>query len=329
MAILVVLKNSYVLESRKDLYDKNASEKGVDMVFLDRDTMIRISKNPGWYQALYKSYGRAPNARELYDIAHKKMKNEVYYNMDKNDAEGMAEKETMEAAKRRVESLERVKDIVDKFDDGDIVAQSLLEPETYEQVYKPTVETLSQGNAAVKKSSRDSALILSKMAENFHKNYGVPLKMAAVKIGEESGRENELMQSEFTEKLLEIDTANFMKQVKDAVNGNIKGNIITVMRTPLIMKLVGAKILPVTLAAGKLKKILIKHSESIDMNLLEQLPRAIANPMMIIDTYHGRNGETRKVFVLDLKDRNGATVVVPVQIDTKHGEYTVNEISSI
>lgn len=139
-----------------------------------------------WYQDFYKSYGRAPNARELYDIAHKRMEDEVYYNMDKNDAEGMAEKETMEAARRRVESLERVKDIVDKFDDKDIVAQSLLEPETYEQVYKPTVETLSQGNAAVKKSARDSALILSKMAENFHKNYGVPLKMAAVKINLEN-----------------------------------------------------------------------------------------------------------------------------------------------
>lgn len=137
------------------------------MVSLDRDTMIRISKNPGWYQALYKSHGCAPNARELYDIAHKKMKNEVYYNMDKNDAEGMDEKETMEVARRRVESLERLKDIVDKFDDGDMVTQSLLELETYEQVYKPTVETLSQRNAVVKKSARDFALILSKMAESF------------------------------------------------------------------------------------------------------------------------------------------------------------------
>lgn len=174
------------MESRKGLYDKTANEKGVDMVSLDRDTMIRISKNPGWYQDFYKSYGRAPNARELYDIAHERMEDEVYYNMDKNDAEGMAEKETMEAARRRVESLERVKDIIDQFDDKDIVAQSLLEPETYEQVYKPTVEALSQGNAAVKKSARDSALILSKMAENFHKTYGVPLKMAAVKINLEN-----------------------------------------------------------------------------------------------------------------------------------------------
>lgn len=188
------------MESRKGLYDKNANEKGVDMVSIDRDTMIRISKNPGWYQDFYRSYGRAPNARELYDIAHKKMEDEVYYNMDKNDAEGMAEKETMEAAKRRVESLERVKDIVDKFDDKDIVAQSLLEPETYEQVYKPTVETLARGNAAVKKSARDSALILSKMAENFHKNYGVPLKMAALKIGERNSRidtETGLSQKQF------------------------------------------------------------------------------------------------------------------------------------
>ena len=188
------------MESRKGLYDKTASEKGVDMVSIDRDTMIRISKNPGWYQDFYKSYGRAPNARELYDIAHKKMEDEVYYNMDKNDAEGMAEKETMEAARRRVESLERVKDIVDQFDDKDIVAQSLLEPETYEQVYKPTVKTLSQGNAAVKKSAEGSALILSKMAENFHKTYGVPLKMAAVKIKERNGRidiETGLSQKQF------------------------------------------------------------------------------------------------------------------------------------
>lgn len=63
-----------------------------------------------------------------------------------------------------------------------------------------TVETLSKGNAAVKKSARDSALILSKMAENFHKNYGVPLKMAAVKIKERNGRidiETGLSQKQF------------------------------------------------------------------------------------------------------------------------------------
>lgn len=317
------------MESRKGLYDKTANEKGVDMVSIDRDTMIRISKNPGWYQDFYRSYGRAPNARELYDIAHKKMEDEVYYNMDKNDAEGMAEKETMEAARRRVESLERVKDIVDKFDDKDIVAQSLLEPETYEQVYKPTVETLSQGNAAVKKSARDSALILSKMAENFHKNYGVPLEMAAVKIAKEANNKlGKLPQQTYSDKNLEKDSQSFMRQVQEAKEGKLTGDKIDVMRTPLVMKLVGAKILPVTLSARKLAKILENHKESVNDRMLSQLPKALSDPMMVIRSYDGANGEARKVFVLDLKDDNGATMVVPVQLDTNYGEYKVNRIIS-
>lgn len=322
------------MESRKGLYDKTANEKGVDMVSIDRDTMIRISKNPGWYQDFYRSYGRAPNARELYDIAHKKMEDEVYYNMDKNDAEGMAEKETMEAARRRVESLERVKDIVDQFDDKDIVAQSLLEPETYEQVYKPTVETLSQGNAAVKKSARDSALILSKMAENFHKNYGVPLKMAAVKIAEET-KENGYTQEQYSwtdsERRLKIDESEFSKSLDEFGKGTIKNPMVRVMMTPLVLKLVGAKLLPIEIAARDLSKILYgKHAGDMDPSIMKQLPRALADPVMIFGSYTGRNGESRKVVVVSMKDNNGATIVVPLELEANDipGKYKINRITS-
>ena len=329
------IKKLLCMESRKDLYDKNASEKGVDMVSLDRDTMIRISKNPGWYQALYKSYGCAPNARELYDIAHKKMKNEVYYNLGKNDAEGMSEKETMEAAKRRVESLERVKDIVDKFDDGDIVAQSLLEPETYEQVYKPTVETLSQGNAAVKKSARDSALILSKMAENFHKNYGVPLKMATVKITKET-KKNGYTQEQYSwadsEKCLKIDESEFSKSLDEFRKGNIKKPMVRVMMTPLVLKLVGAKLLPIEIATRDLSKILYgKHAGDMDSSVMKQLPRALADPVMIFSSYTGRDGELRKVVVVSMKDNNGTTIVTPLELEANNipGRYKINRITSV
>lgn len=322
------------MESRKGLYDKTANEKGVDMVSIDRDTVIRISKNPGWYQDFYRSYGRAPNARELYDIAHKRMEDEVYYNMDKNDAEGMAEKETMEAARRRVESLERVKDIVDKFDDKDIVAQSLLEPETYEQVYKPTVETLSQGNAAVKKSARDSALILSKMAENFHKNYGVPLKMAAVKIAEET-KENGYTQEQYSwtdsERRLKIDESEFSKSLDEFGKGTIKNPMVRVMMTPLVLKLVGAKLLPIEIATRDLSKILYgKHAGDMDPSIMKQLPRALADPVMIFGSYTGRNGESRKVVVVSMKDNNGATIVVPLELEANDipGKYKINRITS-
>lgn len=328
------------MESRKGLYDKTANEKGVDMVSIDRDTMIRISKNPGWYQDFYRSYGRAPNARELYDIAHKKMEDEVYYNMDKNDAEGMAEKETMEAARRRVESLERVKDIVDQFDDKDIVAQSLLEPETYEQVYKPTVETLSQGNAAVKKSARDSALILSKMAENFHKNYGVPLKMAAVKINSENARikGNAQMTGEnvkTAEEKLADDEKAFAESIDKFQKGKIKEPLIRVMTTPLVMNLVNAPILPVYIRAKALNKILNgKHAYQLDADILRQIPRALTDPVAIYSS-DTQPGPDKMVVALDLKDKNGAHIVATFALNQSSNEvdrthaYWLNFLTSV
>ena len=333
------------MESRKGLYDKTANEKGVDMVSIDRDTMIRISKNPGWYQPgwyqdFYRSYGRAPNARELYDIAHKRMEDEVYYNMDKNDAEGMAEKETMEAARRRVESLERVKDIVDQFDDKDIVAQSLLEPETYEQVYKPTVETLSQGNAAVKKSARDSALILSKMAENFHKTYGVPLKMAAVKINSENARIKGDAQMaggnvKTAEDKLADDEKAFAESIDKFQKGEIKEPLIRVMTTPLVMNLVNAPILPVYIRAKALNKILNgKHAYQLDTDILRQIPRALTDPVAIYSS-DTQPGPDKMVVALDLKDKNGAHIVATFALNQSNNEvdrthaYWLNFLTSV
>ena len=192
-----------------------------------------------------------------------------------------------------------------------------------------TVETLSKGNAAVKKSAEGSALILSKMAEHFHKNYGVPLKMAAVKIMEETNNKlGRLPQQTYSDKNLEKNSQFFMRQVQESKEGKLTGDKIHVMRTPLVMKLVGAKILPVTLSARKLAKILENHRESVNDRMLSQLPKALSDPMMVIRSYDGANGEARKVFVLDLKDDNGATMVVPVQLDTNYGEYKVNRIIS-
>lgn len=204
-----------------------------------------------------------------------------------------------------------------------------LAQETVRMEDTKTVETLSKGNAAVKKSARDSALILSKMAENFHKNYGVPLKMAAVKIMEETNNKlGRLPQQTYSDKNLEKDSQFFMRQVQEAKEGKLTGDKIHVMRTPLVMKLVGAKILPVTLSARKLAKILENHRESVNDRMLSQLPKALSDPMMVIRSYDGANGEARKEFVLDLKDDNGATMVVPVQLDTNYGEYKVNRIIS-
>ena len=174
------------MERRKTQDANFSNEKGVDFVDVGegKDRVhLRISKNPGWYQDFYDSYGRAPTQRELYDIAQEK---NIAEN-DKGDDESKAAIAEIEEAKKRVESIERVRETLKSLNKEDLIAQTLLDPETYEEAYKPLLEEIkAAGNSAVTKAARDSALVLAKLAENFHKNYGVPLKLAMIAAGEVS-----------------------------------------------------------------------------------------------------------------------------------------------
>lgn len=171
------------MERRKTQDATTSNEKGVDMfdVGEGKDRVhLRVSKNPDWYQDFYGAYGRVPNQRELYDIAQEK----IIAENDKGDDELKAAIAEIEEAKKRVESIERVSETLKSLNKEDLIAQTLLDPETYEEAYKPLLEEIkTAGNGAVTKAARDSALILAKLAENFHKNYGVPLKLAMVKAG--------------------------------------------------------------------------------------------------------------------------------------------------
>lgn len=175
------------MERRKTQDATTSNEKGVDMfdVGEGKDRVhLRVSKNPDWYQDFYGAYGRVPNQRELYDIAQEK----IIAENDKGDDESKAAIAEIEEAKKRVESIERVSETLKSLNKEDLIAQTLLDPETYEEAYKPLLEEIkTAGNGAVTKAARDSALILAKLAENFHKNYGVPLKLAMVKAGEVVG----------------------------------------------------------------------------------------------------------------------------------------------
>lgn len=174
------------MERRKTQDANTSNEKGVDMfdVGEGKDRVhLRVSKNPDWYQDFYGTYGRAPNQRELYDIAQEK----IIAENDKGDEESKVAIAEIEEAKKRVESIERVSETLKSLNKEDLIAQTLLDPETYEEAYKPLLEEIkAAGNGAVTKAARDSALILAKLAENFHKNYGVPLKLAMIAAGEVS-----------------------------------------------------------------------------------------------------------------------------------------------
>lgn len=512
------------MERRKTQDANFSNEKGVDFVDVgegeDR-VHLRVSKSPDWYQDFYGAYGRAPNQRELYDIAQEK----IIAENDKGDEESKTAIAEIEEAKKRVESIERVSETLKSLNKEDLIAQTLLDPETYEDVYKPLLEEIkAAGNGAVTKAARDSALVLAKIAENFHKNYGVPLKLAMVKAGEvvgiregaygmaafdvsrsgissvsqfmdriKAGKaagekpnkirytgkfgvsyseeqvshatilhrghvltkeqmddiENHLdvlhnpalssrgdalsgryhgksvlcridgdlgsyyvvlevsndngvvwfktgmaggkesidkiiaensagslsykdagttsqnnsaitidslpnalgivkkdayhqMAGEYAhnvlsgkstkkgmaEQQLDADEKSFADSVDRFMAGKISTDTIQVMRTPLVMRLVGAEVLPVEISVSDLKKVLVDKHTDITPDIMKQIPRALTDPMMIFSTYSGKNGEVRKVIVLELKDKNGATIVVPMELERKKGNYEVNQITS-
>lgn len=611
------------MERRKTQDANTSNEKGVDMfdVGEGKDRVhLRVSKNPDWYQDFYGAYGRAPNQRELYDIAQEK----IIAENDKGDEESKAAIAEIEEAKKRVESIERVSETLKSLNKEDLIAQTLLDPETYEEAYKPLLAQIqAAGNGAVTKAARDSALILAKLAENFHRNYGVPLKLAMIAAGEvspetahqlnQSAIENELQlvkekywntdewmkapdgtptkltehqwliahsepfkkwfgdwdtvekinglingvhvelaekemqhfqkmdfkaakeeakdvfrklfstvknntgypepaavkrkdgeeivvpmsalkeirrhsadrrvlvavsrlpdiirdstflfesekdltrnkrlnqtttgyryygikvgnkpgqyirivvrtdengkhylydmdfngadknkksphqtmlldpknesqsdKSFFThsiqewlvkvkettdkiggngevlasvvndfeesstyhqmaeeyahdvlsgkltkkgtaERQLDADEKSFADSVDRFMAGKISTDTIQVMRTPLVMRLVGAEVLPVEISVSDLKKVLVDKHTDITPDIMKQIPRALTDPMMIFSTYSGKNGEVRKVIVLELKDENGATIVVPMELEHMSDGYKVNRMTS-
>lgn len=516
------------MERRKTQDANFSNEKGVDMfdVGEGKDRVhLRVSKNPDWYQDFYGAYGRAPNQRELYDIAQEK----IIAENDKGDEESKAAIAEIEEAKKRVESIERVSETLKSLNKEDLIAQTLLDPETYEEAYKPLLEEIkAAGNGAVTKAARDSALVLAKIAENFHKNYGVPLKLAMVKAGEvvgiregaygmaafdvsrsgissvsqfmdriKAGKtagekpnkirytgkfgvsyseeqvshattrhrghvltkeqmddiENHLdvlhnpalssrgdalsgryhgksvlcridgdlgsyyvvlevsndngvvwfktgmaggkesidkiiaehsagslsykdagttsqnnsaitidslpnalgivkkdayhqmageyahnvlsgksTKKDMAERQLDADEKSFADSVDRFIAGKEKSPMVRVMTTPLVLKLTGAEVLPVEIAKTDLEKILNgKHAGDMTPEIMKQLPRALTNPIMIFKSYTGPNGEERRVVVVDLKDNNGATIVVPFELKATNTErrYIVNRIASV
>lgn len=125
------------------------------------------------------------------------------------------------------------------------------------------------------------------------------------------------------EKLLE-DENNFAGIVDEYTAGKINDTkTYNVMTTPLALGLAGGKILPVTIDGSKIKHIFDGHSDGMTPELLKQIPRAMADPMMILDSYAGR-----KIVVLDLKYKQGSTIIVPLELDLERSWYKVNAIAS-
>jgi len=124
------------------------------------------------------------------------------------------------------------------------------------------------------------------------------------------------------EERLAEDEAAWSKIVDDYEKGTVNATkSYTIMDTPLVLQLVGVPHLPLKIDGRKIEHIL--EHDGMNTMILRELPRAIADPLMVFDTY-----AERKVVVVDLKDANGATIIVPIDIRQERDRLDVNILNN-
>ena len=139
--------------------------------------------------------------------------------------------------------------------------------------------------------------------------------------------------SVYAKRKLKEDMQAFAKKIDDFMNHKLLSNeYVRVMDTPLVFYLVGEKHLPIYISPNVLNKILNgKHHSEISSEMLKEIPRRLADPMFILRAINHRTGvedTSSKIIVIDLKDKNGATIMIPfiMEQQTKDDEKIMSNL---
>lgn len=143
---------------------------------------IRTTNNDRWYANAWKKYGRKPNRRELYDIAEQEAINEIDSTSAFSEEEKQGYINSIQAARKEVETIESLEDYVKELDTRDIAARTLLSQKAYDDVYAPTLEQLKKSPAKVAQAAEESAFVYARLVDNFSKIYNLPVENIVASI---------------------------------------------------------------------------------------------------------------------------------------------------
>lgn len=336
----VIYKNPYDLnksykealaDARKEYEDAlgfdaywNYKPQGVGIMYTDEESRqtgrgIRVSNNDYWYQDMYKKLGRKATREEMLDIAYEDQMKELQ-TLAPETADEFAQ--NANSLKAKYESLQGLKDKFEELAKSDYAVKQSLTKEGYE-VYNEVLNKLQDGSDKSRLAANENAFIYARMAESWAKirnEYGDTAYTAKDFMAEHAVNMGykEFNQLVTPEEKLERDERNFSEAVDKFMKDELKEKTVNVMTTPLVMKLVGAEILPIRISARELHKALKgKHSDELESDHMKQLPRALTDPLMIFDTYNGKSGNPRRVIVVDLKGKTGTNIIVPLELSTQ------------
>ncbi|MBI5971447.1 MAG: hypothetical protein HY884_09875 [Deltaproteobacteria bacterium] len=119
--------------------------------------------------------------------------------------------------------------------------------------------------------------------------------------------------------------AAFAKVAGDVWTGTRKSrDVIAVGRTPEVLKMLGAKDLPLTIAPEVIEKA-GQGKHKLPLEAIKALPVAIRDPLMIFDSAMEKNA----LVVLLGIEHKGKPVIAALHLDKIEGRYAVNRVASV
>lgn len=121
-----------------------------------------------------------------------------------------------------------------------------------------------------------------------------------------------------------------MDRYKD---GEIPNKDIRLMSTPIVLQMLGFSAHDIEITPSVLAKVLKrKHADSIDTEVLKDLPRAIANPVAIFRNYSKQAQkyiDNEVIIVVAIEDKKRNSIQIPLIFDTYKNKNKVHRIKSI
>lgn len=121
-----------------------------------------------------------------------------------------------------------------------------------------------------------------------------------------------------------------MDRYKD---GEIPNRDVRLMSTPIVLQMLGFSAHDIEITPSVLAKVLKgKHADSIDTEVLKDLPRAIANPVAIFRNYSKqakRYIDNEVIIVVAIEDKKGNSIQIPLIFDTYKNKNKVHRIKSV
>lgn len=327
---------------------------GVDIVQNGEDGRgIRVSNNEPWYQDFYKENGRAPRKGELMDLAYRLTvgdasapKIEGWAPASQEDIDAMeGAKGQLDELNDYIQTLENIKDRMMQVDAAEIKGTAGLSPEAY-SVYRQIMAQLKAIGGQQSRAARMNALLFAHHADQFARvmrekedkeNYAA-MDYMQERFGLRSGGKyteegTHQTAGQSAEARLARDESNWNALIdrydaadKKKWKAKKDGKLFRVMDVPLVMQLINIPYDSLHVFGSFFAHSVNPKHKGMTLDILRQLPRKMADPLMIIRG----NDAGSYVFVVELKDTNGATVVAPVEIgkDIKSTGGIVNVINS-